>query len=115
VLNIINDKPYVVRLPHDTDQSEVGQIVFGSLVPWNGKWYWSGKQMTFNNTTEDTLQQLRDSFLRQAPEMAYRYCDQLAEKAKKMVNHHYQEFVKYHGDDLVIYPNGISMAADLHS
>ncbi|MCL0066158.1 hypothetical protein M1N79_04710, partial [Dehalococcoidia bacterium] len=113
VLNVINDKPYVIRLPDDTDQFEVGQIIFGSLVPWNEEWYWSGKQYAFNVTTEDTLQELRNSLLRKAPEIAYRYCDQLAKKAKETVSSHYQEFVKYHGDDLVIYPNGISMAADL--
>ena len=25
----------------------------------------------------------------------------------------YQEFVEYHGDDLVVYPNGLAMAADM--
>jgi len=113
VLNKINDKPYTVRMGDSTNPFEIGQTVFGDLVPWNEEWYWSGEQSRFGNVTEEKLQQLRDSFLRRAPEIAYCYCDQLAEKVKESVERLYQEFMKYHGDDLVIYPDGLSMAADL--
>ena len=44
--------------------------------------------------------------------IAYRYCKQRARKARETVDRHYREFVEYHGDDLVIYPDGLSMAAD---
>jgi len=111
VMNTINDKPYMVRVREPATQFKVGQIVLGSLVPWNAEWYWSGEQSTFMNMTDDILQELKDSFLKQVPQIAYRYCDQPSEKAKKMANFHYDEFVKYHGDDLVIYPNGLSMSA----
>ena len=112
VMNTISDKPYTVRLRQQVNQFNVGQIVLGSLVPWNGEWYWSGKQSRFTNITENTLQELKDSFLRQVPRIAYRYCDQLAEKAEKRAAFHYHEFIKHHGDDLAIYPSGLSMAAD---
>jgi len=112
VMNTISDKPYTVRLRQQANQFKVGQIVLGSLVPWNGEWYWSGKQSGFTNITEDILQELKDSFPRQVPQIAYRYCDQLAEKAKTRATFHYHEFIKHHGDDLVIYPSGLSMAAD---
>ena len=113
VVNTINNKTYIVRVREQASQFEVGQIVLGSLVPWDGEWYWSGKQSVVTNITEDILQELKGSFLRKVPAIAYRYCDQLAEKAKKMVAFHYNEFMKYHGNDLVIYPDGLSMAADL--
>lgn len=113
VLNEIDDKPYTVRMGDGTNPFKIGETVFGSLVPWNEEWYWSGEQSRFGNVTGEKLHQLRDSFLRRSPEIAYRYCDQLAEKAKESVDRLHQEFVKYHGDDLVIYPDGLSMAADL--
>lgn len=112
VVNIINDKPYTVRISPDKNPFEVGTIVLGNLVPWNGEWYWSGTQYTLDNVTEEALQESKDTFLRKSPEIAYRYCDALAEKAKQANDLQYQEFIKYHGDDLVIYPNGLSMAAD---
>ena len=112
VMNIVNDKPYTVRISADTNQFEVGTIVFGSLVPWNGEWYWSGEQHIFGDITEETLQELKDTFLKKVPGIAYRYCNELAEKARKAVDRHYNEFMEYHGADLAIYPDGLSMAAD---
>ncbi|MDD5039234.1 MAG: DUF3843 family protein [Dehalococcoidales bacterium] len=113
VMNIINEKPYTVRYSANKNPFEVGAIVFGGLAPWDGEWYWSGMQHILSDITDETLQELKDTFLRKAPEIAYRYCHQLAEKARKMESFHYDEFVKYHGDDLVVYPNGLSMSADL--
>ncbi|OGO03518.1 MAG: hypothetical protein A2Y91_04230 [Chloroflexi bacterium RBG_13_54_8] len=112
VMNLVNNKPYTIRLSDDKSQFEVGTIVFGSLVPWNGEWYWSGEQQIFPNVTEETLQELRDTFLRKVPQIAYRYCNELAGKARKAVDHQYLEFMEYHDSDLAIYPNGLSMVAD---
>jgi hypothetical protein len=112
VVNIIDDKPYMIRISADKNPYQVGKVVFGSLVPWNGEWYWSGIQYTLDNITEEALQELKDTFRRKFPEIAYRYCNELAEKAKQANDLQYQEFIKYHGIDLAIYPNGLSMAAD---
>ena len=112
VLNIINNLPYTVRTSADKNPFKVGSIVFGSLVPWNGEWYWSGTQYTQGNVTEEAIQALKDAFCRKFPEITYRYCSELAEKAKQANDRQYHEFIKYHGNDLVIYPDGLSMAAD---
>jgi hypothetical protein len=112
VVNTINDKPYTVRISAEKNPFEVGTIVLGSLVPWNGEWYWSGTQYTLDNVTEEALQELKDTFSQKYPEIAYRYCTELAEKAKQANEVQYNEFIKYHGNDLVIYPNGLSMATD---
>lgn len=112
VMNAINDKPYHVRFLKDTNKFEVGWVVLGSLVPWSGEWYWSGKQSILRNIGDNSLQELKKTFLRKVPQIVYRYCSELEEKAKRMVNLQHDEFVKYHGNDLAIYPNGLSMAAD---
>jgi hypothetical protein len=113
VRNLINDKPYTVRVGEPNSQFKVKQIVFGSLVPWDGEWYWSGEQTLWNDLTEEVIQQLKTSFLQEASKVVYRYNNQLAEKAREHQRVYYREFVEYHGDDLVVYPDGLSMAADL--
>ena len=111
-MNLINDRPYLISVGNGNISFMVNQIVFGSLVPWNGEWYWSGKQWAYDNLTDEDIRQLKNTFLRTTSRVAYRYCDQLAEKAKERVKVQYHDFVKYHGDDLVVYPDGLSMAAD---
>jgi hypothetical protein len=112
VLNMINDKPYTVRIAADINHLEVGAIVLGSLVPWGEEWYWSGSQHLFRNVSEQALQEMKETFLKKVPRIAYRYCHQLAEKARETVYIYYNEFVEYHGADLAIYPDGLSMIAD---
>ncbi len=112
VFNIINDKPYTVRIAADTNHLEVGAIVLGSLVPWGEEWYWSGSQHLFRNVSEQALQEMKETFLKKVPRIAYRYCHQLAKKARKTVYLYYNDFVEYHGGDLAIYPDGLSMIAD---
>jgi len=113
VENIINSETYSIRVDERVKQFKVGQVILGSLVPWEGEWYWSGSQSMLGDVSEDVLRQLRSDFLQKTPTIAYRYCDALAEKAKERVKAYYREFVKYHGDDLVVYPDGLSMAGDL--
>lgn len=113
-VNLINDKPYRIKMDVDVSMPfKVQQVVWGSLVPWNNEWYWSGKQLLYDNVTEEDIQRIKTTFPQKFPRTAYRYCDQLAKKAKEMAKFHYNEFVKYHSDDLVVYPDGLSMAADL--
>jgi hypothetical protein len=112
VLNTISDKPYTVRIPSDKNPFDVGAIVLGSLVHWNGEWYWSGTQYTLDNITDAALEELKSTFRRKSPEIVYRYCSELAEKAKQVNDLQYHQFVEYHGNDLVIYANGLAMAAD---
>lgn len=112
VENIINGKVYLVRLREPAKEFQFDQVILGSLVPWRGEWYWSGKQSILNNVSEDLIRELRDDFLKKSPAIAYRYCDDLAEKARERVATHYREFVEYYGDDMVVYPDGLSMAAD---
>jgi hypothetical protein len=112
VMNLINDKPYMVRYSPDKNPFEVGTVIFGSLIPWNGEWYWSGQQHVLGSITEEAIQELKATFLKKSPEVAYRYCNDQVVKARKESGRQHEEFIKYHGNDLAIYPNGISMAAD---
>ncbi|MGA1871801.1 MAG: DUF3843 family protein [bacterium] len=111
-MNIVNEKPYIIRAGEHSRQFRAQQLVVGSLVPWNNEWYWSGNQSVYKDTNEKVIQELKNHFL-QKPKIAYRYCKQLAQRARESMEKYYNEFVKYHGDDLVSYPDGLSMTADL--
>jgi hypothetical protein len=115
VVNILNEQPYTIRVDETARQFQAYQLVFGSLVPWDGVWYWSGVQHGFDTVTDEVLQQLKQDFSRKASHILYRYCPHLAEKAREIVREQYHEFVHYYGKDLVVYADGATMAADLHA
>jgi hypothetical protein len=95
------------------DTFRVDDVVFGSLVPWDGVWYWSGVQQKYEHVTDEVMQQIKRDFPLQASQVVYRYCDTLAAKARELIGKHYQQFLDYYGTDLVTYPDGKTMAADL--
>ncbi len=112
VVNLINDRQYKIRIVDGYNQFKKGMIVIGSLVPWDNEWYWSGSQSVIENKIhEEEIKKLKNDFLQKASNIAYRYCNQLAQKAKNSVKTHYKNFVDFHGDELVIFPDGIAMAA----
>jgi hypothetical protein len=90
-------------------------MMFGSLVPWDGEWYWSGMQQGIETVTEDDIEQLKQEFPVQAPQVVYRYCEERAEKAREFVRDHYHAFVDYFGNDLVVYADGATMATDMQA
>jgi hypothetical protein len=112
VLNLINDQPYTIRGGEEMAQFQKNMIVRGSLVPWNGEWYWSGGQAVWETLPQKLLEETKQRFIISASQIAYRYCDELVKQAREMLNSHYDEFLKYHGSDLVLYPDGKALAED---
>ena len=112
-VNVINDKPYVVRVGEvHAPKFPAGTVFLGSLVPWDGEWYVSGGQQTWPSLPEETLRRMRADFLKRLPTVAYRYCEDLAAKAVQHTRRHYRGFVARHGSDLAVFPDGLAMAAD---
>lgn len=114
VINLLNEQPYTIHVGEIGDTFRVDDVVFGSLVPWDGVWYWSGVQQRYEHVTDEVMQQIKRDFPLQASQVVYRYCPHVAERARAIVRTHYQQFLDYYGTDLVIYPDGRTMAADLH-
>lgn len=113
VMNLINDQPYTIRMENPKQMFKVDQVILGSLTPWRGVWYWSGEQLNYGYLSAKIVQEFKQEFLTKMSHIAYRYCDQLLEQTRESVQTHYERFVSYHGDDLVTYPDGLSMAADM--
>jgi hypothetical protein len=110
--NLINDKPYTVRAGDQTAPFKANMFVQGSLVPWNGEWYWSGEQSVYQSLSQQNIQDLKQHFTIRASNIAYRYCDDLAQKARETIKIHYDEFIKFHGSDFIFYPDGLALAED---
>lgn len=113
MLNIINEKPYKIRVGENNSQFNKKHIYIGSLVPWDGEWYWSGQQHRYDKVSDKDTKEMKISFLSTMKTVPYRYDDDLANKARKSVKNQYKYFVEYHGKDLVVYPDGRSMADDM--
>jgi hypothetical protein len=111
VINVINEQPYRVRIEMENCPFAVDQVVIGSLVPWRGEWYWSGSQRMWPSAEAATLAALKTAYLEKQSSIAYRYCPDLAQKARDHVHEHYRDFVAHHGGDLVVFPDGLSLAA----
>jgi hypothetical protein len=110
VLNLLNEQPYTIHMGTIDNQFQVHDIVFGSLVPWEGGWYWSGVQHRYPQVPDETIQEIKRDFPLKASQVVYRYCPALAAKAREFLGKHYQQFVDYFGTDLVTYPDGKTMA-----
>ncbi|GJQ59384.1 MAG: DUF3843 family protein [Candidatus Scalindua sp. AMX11] len=111
-LNIINKNPYIIRTGDYSSLFTLHECIFGSLVPWNGEWYWSGEQQNYGNLPEERMQEIRNDFIQNIPNIIYRYCDDIERKARESTIHQYADFVQFHnGSDFIIYTDGLSMAA----
>jgi hypothetical protein len=113
VINLLNEQPYTIHAGTIGDTFRVDDVVFGGLIPWDGVWYWSGVQHRSGHVTDEVIQQIKRDFPLQASQVVYRYCPPLAEQARAIVSKHYQQFLDYYGTDLVIYPDGKTMAEDM--
>jgi hypothetical protein len=111
VINVVNDQPYCVRLEMEECPFATGQIVIGSLVPWRGEWYWSGGQRIWQKAETAWLSALKKEYVEKLSVLAYRYCADLAQKARDAVRQHHRQFVAYHNDDLAVFSDGLSLAA----
>lgn len=110
--NLVTAELYQVRMDGNAGEFSVGQTVFGSLLPWNGAWYWSGGQRLLGEITEAEQQDLVGELRRQAAALIYRYDKPALAKVRTTIERLEQTFLHYHGDDLVIYPDGLTMAGD---
>jgi hypothetical protein len=111
VINVVNDRPYCIRLEMEKCPFAAGQIIIGSLVPWRGEWYWSGGQRIWQKAETALLGALKKEYLEKLSVLAYRYCADLAQKARDAVGQYHRQFVTHHNDDLAIFSDGLSLAA----
>jgi len=112
VLNTINDQEYLVRINMKKHPFAPGLLVIGSLTPWRGEWYWSGEQRYIENPSQSLIDDLKKNMVRRSPAIIYRYDKESEQKAIKQMAELHSSALAFYGKDLMIYPDGLSMAAD---
>jgi len=111
--NIISNKKYSIRMGEQSGLFKVGHIYVGSLVQWNKEWYWSGQQSSLGQVSQKKIEEIKNEFIAKSALIVYRYSKSRMERAKEQIKVHYQNFVNFHGDDIVIFPDGYSMSASV--
>jgi hypothetical protein len=112
-VNIINDQPYRIRIDMRRHPFRRGQVVFGSLVPWRGEWYWSGEQRLVGDASKVDADDLKKKMKRQSSAIVCRYSKDYEALVRERMSAIYKEMLAFHGGkDLVAYPDGLAMAAD---
>jgi hypothetical protein len=107
-VNLLNNVLYRIRHASPaapaTSPIKTNQTVFGSLVPWNGEWYWSGEQ---HYMTLLSPQQLEVTIKRykQNTQVVARYCEDVKESARKMFVEEYQRMIDHYKKNFVVFPN----------
>jgi len=113
VINLINDQSYRVRVEIEQSAGAVfqtGQLLYASLVPWRGEWYWSGAQYPLTLSKKDFADMKRDFFTKNSA-VSYRYCPDRAQRVRDIAAEHFADFVKFYSSDLAVFPDGLSAAA----
>ena len=92
---------------------KAGQLIFGSLVPWRGEWYWSGEQRLLGDASKVDVGDLTKAMKRESPGIVCRYSKEYETQVRAMMAEMYERMLAYHdGKDLVVYPDGLTMVAD---
>jgi hypothetical protein len=96
----------------DNQPFKSGDLVIGSLTPWCGQWYWSGEQRRYKKPTAPLMADVKQTMIRNSSQLIYRYCPEREQKARKLMAQLHVDAMKFYGTDLIVYPDGLSMAAD---
>jgi hypothetical protein len=112
-LNIINGRPYRIRVSISPNPFVPGQFLYGSLVPWQGEWYWSGEQKVWDDASAVDVGDLTQTMKRQSSRIVCRYCPEYEAQVWQRASALHHAALDYYGTDLMIYRDGMSMAADL--
>jgi hypothetical protein len=111
-VNVINDQPYRIRINVKPNPFKPGSLVSGSLTPWRGEWYWSGSQSSWPDASKVDISEVVRSFKRHTPAIVCRYSKTYEALVRERMADLYGRMLAFQGKDLVVYPDGLSMAAD---
>jgi len=111
-LNVISDQPYRIRMNMPRHPFETGQLVFGSLVPWRGEWYWSGEQKLWGDASDMDVDDIKQTMKRQNSQILCRYWKEYEALVRQRASDLHDTMMAYYGKDVIEYPDGLSMASD---
>lgn len=112
VVNLVSDQSYRIRINMKRSPFNAGQMLFGSLVPWLGEWYWSGEQKALDNASQVDVDGLIQDMKRHSPQIICRYWKEYEAQVRQKAADLHEKMMTYYGKDLIVYRDGLSMAAD---
>ena len=108
--NLISDQRYTIRMDQENPFRD-GMVVFGSLVPWRGEWYWSGQQSSYDETDRIDVAELKQEMKRKSSRIVCRYDLAYRELVIQQMAKVHADSLAYFGSDLVRFPDGLEMAS----
>ena len=111
-VNVINDQPYRIRIDVKKNPFKPSQLIFGSLVPWHGEWYWSGVQKLWGDASNVDAAFVKTTMKRHNSRIVCRYSTEYEAQVRQRASDLHKWILDYHGKDLVTYSDGLTMAAD---
>jgi len=111
-VNLVSDQSYRIRINMKRHSFKAGQLVFGSLVPWRGEWYWSGEQNAWDDASKVDVDDLKQDMKRRSPQIVCRYSKEYEAQVRQRASDLHERMIAYYGKDLIVYPDGLSMVAD---
>ena len=100
-VNIVNDQPYRIRIDTKRHPFKPEQVVFGSLVPWRGEWYWSGEQKLWGDDAKVDAEDVKRTMKRHSPRIVCRYAKDYEVQVRQRSSELHKWMLGYHGKDLV--------------
>jgi hypothetical protein len=110
-LNVISDQPYRIRFSMDRNPFKKDMLVFGSVTPWRGEWYWSGMQQALGDATQESIDQIKLE-MKKKTSIVCRYWKEQEQLVRDRFAADVKRMLDYYGKDLIVYPDGLAMAAD---
>jgi len=111
-VNLINDVSYLIREepPASSHKGDFcpNSIIYGGLVPWRDEWYWSGTQHDFTPLSKKEI----DKAIRkhkQTTRVVARYWKERDELVRHRGEELHRNALKFYGDNLVEFPNGLAL------
>ena len=110
-VNLVNDVEYRIREGASVKPNprlfKPGMMVYGSLVPWRGEWYWSGEQF---DMTRYSQKQIAESVAqhKQNTQIVARFWPEREKQVQERMAEEFQSMTKHYGNDLVVFPDGRS-------
>jgi hypothetical protein len=76
-----------------------GQLVFGSLVPWRGEWYWSGEQKFWDDASKVDVDDLKQDMKRRSSRIVCRYSTEYETQVRQRASAMHEQMLAFHPDE----------------
>lgn len=111
-VNVINDRQYHICFSMDHNPFQPRMLIFGSVTPWRGKWYWSGAQRFLGDASEEIVEHFKKGMITKTS-IICRFWKEQEQLVRERFAAEVKRLLEFHGNDLVAYPDGLTMAAEM--